>query len=68
LEKGGVKLGGDTRAKKKANFATILVRADGIVRVGRGAWALGVKKPKSTEKEPTEPKDAKPEAAKDATT
>ncbi|HEX7767882.1 MAG TPA: hypothetical protein VF443_14300 [Nitrospira sp.] len=47
LEKGGLILGGATAEKKKANFATILTRADGIVRAGRGHWNLGTKDKKS---------------------
>lgn len=47
LEKGGLTLGGTTVEKKKANFATILTRADGIVRAGRGHWNLGTKEKKA---------------------
>jgi len=43
LEKGGLTLGGATLDKKKANYATILTRTDGVVRVGRGHWNLGTK-------------------------
>jgi hypothetical protein len=46
LEKGGMTLGGATMDKKKANFATILSRTEGIVRAGRGHWNLGVKEKK----------------------
>jgi hypothetical protein len=57
LEKGGLVLGGATVDKKKANFATILTRTEGIVRAGRGHWTLGTKdkKPKSKEKENASP-------------
>jgi hypothetical protein len=50
LEKGGLTLGGATMDKKKANFATILTRADGIVRAGRGHWNLGTKDKKTKAK------------------
>jgi hypothetical protein len=53
LLKGGVKLGGSDPIKQKNNVSTILTRMEGVVRVGRGAWALGTKKPKSdSEKKP----------------
>ena len=58
LEKGGLILGGATPDKKKANFATILTRTDGVVRAGRGHWTLGSKSPrtsKSKEKENAPP-------------
>jgi len=67
LEKGGVKFGGKDRAQKKSNFATILIRAEGIQRVGRGAWALGSKpkkdKTKDSDKEKDSGKDNAPPAA-----
>lgn len=61
LEKGGLTLGGATVDKKKANFATILSRTDGIVRAGRGHWTIGHKsktarsKEKENEKENASP-------------
>lgn len=60
LEKGGLVLGGATMDKKKANFATILTRADGIVRAGRGHWSLGTKDKKS---KATKDKENAPPAA-----
>jgi hypothetical protein len=47
LEKGGLTLGGSTLEKKKANFATILSRTEGIVRAGRGHWTVGAKEKKA---------------------
>jgi hypothetical protein len=57
LEKGGLTLGGATVEKKKANFATILSRTDGIVRAGRGHWTLGSKAKTSRSKEKESDKD-----------
>jgi hypothetical protein len=65
LEKGGLKLGGESLKKKKANFATILIRADGITRVGRGTWALGAKRAKSSDGDRKSDKESKTESKND---
>jgi hypothetical protein len=50
IEKGGVKVGGNTPKAKKTNFYTILHRSDGFGLAGKDAWGLtiwpGVKKEK----------------------
>lgn len=51
LEKGGLVLGGATLDKKKANYATILTRAEGVTRVGRGHWNLGTRDKAKSAKE-----------------
>jgi hypothetical protein len=52
LDKGGLKVGGTDPLRKKNNLATILTRCDGVVRVGRGAWSLGTKRPKAAKAAP----------------
>jgi hypothetical protein len=40
IEKGGVKVGGDTPERKRTNLYTILSRSDDFVRVAKDTWAL----------------------------